>query len=118
MIYLAAPFSTGLPPCDSIEERQAAMQERANAIAKRTAELMELGEPVYSPISHGCAIEQFLRPDLRASHGFWMQHCYQMLEHARGLTVLMLPGWKGSEGVQKEINFARQRGIPITYMEA
>ena len=47
-----------------------------------------------------------------------MGHCLQMLNHARELWVLQLPGWRESRGVQIEIDRARSLGIPITMIGA
>ena len=32
--------------------------------------------------------------------------------------VLCLPGWKESEGAQKEIAFAKQQNIPVIYIDS
>lgn len=114
MIYVAAPYSTGI---QAGADRDAAMAKRAEEIERIAAQLLELGEPVYSPVTHGRALEKHIRPDLCASHAFWMRHCYQMLDCARELVVIMLPGWSESAGVQQEIKYAERRGIPINYLK-
>lgn len=110
MIYLAAPYTTGLPPdTDAV----LAMETRAKQIARATARLMEEGLAVYSPVTHGTALEDHVSADNRDDHAFWMRHCFQMLDAASELVVLMLPGWRDSKGVQMEIDRAAERAIPI-----
>lgn len=57
MIYLAAPYSTGLTPGMDPHE---AMRLRASEINKAAAQLMESGAIVYSPISHGVSLSALL----------------------------------------------------------
>lgn len=114
MIYLAAPYTTGLPQGLS---REAAMHARANEINRAAARMMAQGATVYSPISHGVSLEPHLMDELREDHDFWMRHCYGMLDQASEIAVLTLPGWDSSRGVQLEIAFAKERGIPISYQE-
>ncbi|MDO6385623.1 DUF1937 family protein [Uliginosibacterium sp. 31-12] len=115
MIYLAAPYSTGLP--EGMEPAEA-MRQRADLINKAAAQLMEEGHIVYSPISHGVSLEAHVSADNLKSHDFWMNHCFGMLDRARQLCVLRIPGWEASRGVQMEINRARRNGLLVTYMEA
>jgi hypothetical protein len=110
VIYLAAPYSTGLSPEVPASEAMAARAARINRAAAR---LMLAGAPVYSPISHGVSIEPHLPEQAAADHDLWMGHCYQMLRHARELWVLQLPGWRKSRGVQLEIAQARTLMIPV-----
>ena len=39
-----------------------------------------------------------------------MRHCWKVM-------VLMLDGWKDSEGVNAEINAALDLGLPVEYLE-
>lgn len=113
MIYLAAPYSTGLTPgMDSHE----AMRLRASEINKAAAQLMESGAIVYSPISHGVSLEPHVSPDNLKDHHFWMNHCFGMLDRSSEMYVLKLPGWDKSKGVAMEISRARLRGIPVSYI--
>lgn len=115
MIYLAAPYSTGLPEDQTPAQ---AMADRARQIDRAAARLLLAGQPVYSPVSHGKRLEIHLPADAAADHALWMGHCLQMLNHARELWVLQLPGWRESRGVQIEIDRARSLGIPITMIGA
>jgi hypothetical protein len=40
-----------------------------------------------------------------------------MLNRCDVLFVLMLPGWIDSDGLQGEIAFAKQKGMPIIYID-
>lgn len=115
MIYLAAPYTTGLPENMSPAE---AMQHRAALINREAAAMMEMGLPVYSPISHGMSLEQYVRAENLADHAFWMRHCYAILDCCSLLVVLCLPGWDESTGVKGEISHAIQHATPIIYIRS
>ena len=113
-IYLAAPYSTGLIET-SPTLRHAAMLRRRRRIDTAAAELISQGHVVYSPISHGCAIEPHISTTM--THDDWLKQCRPLLLAARELRVLMLPGWSESRGVAQEILWATAAGIPVSYME-
>lgn len=113
MIYLAAPYSTGIEPKADQAAVMAARRHKINAAA---ALLMQEGHVVYSPISHGDSVAPHLPGDKASDHQFWMKQCIGMLDRARELCVLQLDGWEDSQGVLLEIKHAKHRGIPITYM--
>ena len=48
---------------------------------------------------------------------FWMSFCLTYLERCDELWVYMMPGWDVSKGVAEEIRFAKELGIPITYIK-
>jgi len=39
------------------------------------------------------------------------------LSHCDGLLVYKMPGWEDSVGVQQEIAFAKDKGMPVVYFE-
>lgn len=114
-IYLAAPYSTGLIET-SLTLRYAAMARRQKLINMAAAQLISDGHVVYSPISHGCAIEPHIRTNM--THDDWLTQCRPLLMTARELRVLTLPGWRESRGVAREIEWATAAGIPVIYMDA
>ncbi len=106
-IYLASPYSA-----PTKRERQ----RRFKKVVKKAGKLMEQGHAVFCPIAHshdiGLALE---RPQ---DHEFWMKQDLPLLACASALWVYKMTGWKESRGVTAEIEFAKEHGIPIRYLEA
>lgn len=109
LIYLACPYST----TDDIE-----MRVRTLKATKKTAELMEDGYNVFSPLTHSDPVADYLDPDLRWNHDFWLSRDFQIIRKCDELHVLCLPGWDTSYGVGEEIKLAKKLEIPIIYHEA
>jgi len=105
--YLASPYSHSDP--DVVRDREA-------QAANTAAELMLDGHVVFSPIAHSHRISDFLPDDMRLNHEFWMEQDLRILESCGLLAVLMIDGWSGSKGVAREIAHAKERGIPIVYL--
>lgn len=113
MIYLAAPYSTGLDPdTDPI----LAQEQRFAAITEACAKLRIKGHMVYSPITMGKPMEQYLPQHLVEDHSFWMDHCYHMLELCEEVWVLTLPGWQESRGVTLEREWAWAK-VRVRYVD-
>lgn len=107
MIYLATPYTHA----DKHIEIQ-----RFETVTKEAARIMELGQNVISPITHGvplCMVNQNLPTDFL----FWHNHCLDLLKRCDEMYVLEVDGWKESRGVQTEIEFARKRNIPIHFIK-
>ena len=110
MIYLAIPYTFN--------------PELSFKIANRAAaDLMTEGEVVYSPISMGHVVADYLDDDLRLDHEFWMKQCLPMLEKCDELRIVKIDAtdryWMAlveeSKGCVAEIEKAKELGIPITY---
>ena len=102
-IYLASPYTS---------EHRPKMTWRYLAACAATARLLAEGHIVYSPIAHGHHLSDFAA--LPGDFAFWREHCLSFLEHwAEELRVLEIDGWEESAGVQAEIAFAKERGIPV-----
>jgi hypothetical protein len=106
--YLASPYTphAGEP-----------IEERVTAAAKAAARLMEQGCVVFAPIPHSHGIAEHLDDATRFDHEFWLRQDLAILAHAELLVVLRLPGWERSKGVAREIAFAKERGIPMMWMD-
>jgi len=104
-IYLASPYTDPSPLV-----RQARYQQ----VAEVTAQILTQSLAIYSPIVH--CHELAKRYALPKDFTFWSRYNYAMLIESSGLFVLELEGWKNSKGVQGEVDFAIQKGIPITYL--
>lgn len=103
--YLAAPYSS---PQIHIRDR------RYNQIAFVASELIKRGEIIYSPITacHHLACDFELPKDA----DYWLRTNLEFLRRCGKMYVLTLDGWKASIGVQREIEFATERNIPIEYI--
>lgn len=102
-IYLAAPYSH--PDEDVRSMRFYAVSRRANLIMQR-------GDLVYSPITHGHILGIF--GGLPGDFDFWEKHCLSFLRRwAQELHILSLDGWDKSRGVLAEMEEADRVGLPV-----
>lgn len=106
MKYLATPYSHDNPNIMQLRF------EQAEAI---TAHLMQQGHAVYSPIVHGH--EMAKKFNMPTHFGFWQRYCLTMLDAASELWVVKMPGWDTSNGVQAEIEHAKQHNMTIVEVE-
>jgi hypothetical protein len=49
---------------------------------------------------------------------FWMDFCIALLSKCDRMVVAKIPGWEESKGVQAEIRYAQDHGIPVEYIKA
>jgi len=73
---------------------------------------------VYSPLTHGCALEKHLPEHISNDHGFWMTQCMPILAASDVMLILPIPGWRASKGVQMEILAADKWGIDIAMIKS
>jgi hypothetical protein len=106
MIYLACPYS---------HEKSSIRQIRFEQATKAAAAIMLKEEVVYSPITHGHAIAEIVRPLLDGfSHAQWMAQCMPFLEASNRCYVLNLYGFQASKGVQIEVEWALKNRVPVS----
>lgn len=110
--YLASPFT--------MPSRTAHIENaRFKHVRRAAAELLAKGEPVYSPIVFGYAVEDYLSksnvyvPALKISYATWMNLARQMISGCGRVYVLTIPGWEDSKGLREEVLLARSIGKPI-----
>ncbi|MBS0210422.1 MAG: DUF1937 family protein [Planctomycetes bacterium] len=104
MIYLASPYSH---PSTAVRER------RFEEACRAAATLLRSGLVVFSPIVHSHPIAGLGLP---TNWEFWSQIDRAYLARCDVLAVLTLAGWQDSVGVQAEIAFARELGLPTVYV--
>lgn len=104
-IYLASPYSD---PDGAVREF------RYIEVARACATLLKQGRVVYSPIVHCHDIANAYH--LPGTFDFWQNLCLTMLEPAKELWVLALPGYSQSHGVNEEIAYAKQLKKAIRYV--
>lgn len=105
MIYLASPYSH---PDALTRKTRFLIAEQVTAI------LFNQGIFVFSPIVH--CHELAARHTLPTSFEFWRGYNFDMLRRADLLSIIAIPGWEESIGVQAEIEMAKLIGLPITHI--
>lgn len=107
MIYLASAYSHP----DSL-----IMKTRFFLAEEITAKLLQRGLVVYSPIVH--CHELAAKYELPTTFEFWRRYNFGMLRLASRMYVFAPDqAWKKSVGVQGEIGFACEAGIPIQIID-
>jgi hypothetical protein len=108
LVYLAAPYTHA-----SSEIRAA----RYEAFTRAAAVLIGKGRIVYSPITMTHPIDIILagKGDTLGSD-YWVAFDERFMAFCSKLIVLRLAGWQRSSGVQREIQFFRDRDLPINFL--
>jgi nucleoside 2-deoxyribosyltransferase len=75
------------------------------------------GNAVFSPIAHSHGVADYMPEHIRLNGDFWMEQDLPLLAKCDEIVVLCLEGWEQSSGVQQEIAFARERGIPVRRLQ-
>jgi hypothetical protein len=105
LIYLASPYSN----------YPGGKEEAFKLVCLKAGFLMSNGYNVFCPIAHSHPIEM-AGNITDTSHEFWLKQDFAVLRKCTEIWVYMLPGWKESFGIGKELDFATEHNIPITYL--
>jgi len=106
-IYLASPYSS---PLKSVRN------DRFRIACKAAAEIIAAGHICFSPISHSHKIADYL--ENHNDSDYWVSQDESFLEHwAQEMWILMIPGWKTSKGIKREILFCKKKKIPVKYIK-
>lgn len=116
MIYLASPYSVLNPERHTPQSIKNLLTRRFKKVCKKAAELMLNGEIVFCPIAHSHPIEVNGMTE-RKDGDFWLHQDFGVLRHADRLVVYRMEGWDKSNGVIREIAFAQENGIPVSYID-
>lgn len=103
--YLASPYTDP----DSI-----VMNDRYLEAMRAASWLLNKGVYVFSPITH--CHPMAVMYGLPRDHMFWLKYDEAMVTAAKGIIILMIPGWMSSKGVKNEIDLAEKQGKPIKGM--
>ena len=95
MVYLASPYTHKDP---SVEEW------RYRAVLVATAILTARGVNVFSPIVYSHHLARVL-PQQLYTHDFWLNFDKKFMDRCEVLSILSLPGWDKSDGVNTEFNY-------------
>lgn len=102
-IYVASPYTGS----HSLEN------ERYESVCKACLLLAQLGHTPYSPIAHWHPIERMAPKKLDYERYIAMD--LTMLTKAEAVYVYTLDGHAESTGIRREIDFAKNLGLPIRY---
>lgn len=106
LIYLATPYSHPDP---------AVRELRFHQVNRVAARLMHKGLHIFSPISHTHPIA--VAGELPTGFDYWEKYDRAILSTCCKVIVLRLEDWIMSVGVAKEIQMARQMGIPVEFID-
>jgi len=122
VIYLATPYSLAVKskeigihkPNYSEQDKQLRIK-RFKAVNKVAADLIKKGFAVISPISqsHPIAVQE----NIEGTFDTWADMDYNIISRCDMVFVFCQDGWDKSEGVMKEIAFARQNNIPVIFID-
>lgn len=106
LVYLASPYNN---------KDWKVRENRYECACMAAGELFMQGKSVFSPIAHSHGIARY--SDLPKGFDTWKEWNMLLLSKCDALYVLTIDGWRGSRGVQAEIEEARRLGMPITYID-
>jgi len=105
LMYLATPYS---------HENKGVMWRRFEAVNAATAELMQEGVNVFSPITHSHLLAQ--KHGLPEDWGFWKRVDEEYISVSRAVLVFQISGWRDSTGVSAEREIANEQGVPVLFL--
>ena len=107
--YLAVPYTHSSPLV--MEARYIAASVAANY-------LFAQGKPCFSPITHTHPIKTLGKHPLGHRFEEWQSYDFQMIRGVcSSVTVLLIDGWRTSVGVQAEIDYAIELGLPVHQLQ-
>lgn len=104
--YLGAPYT---------HEDRFVRQARVLATGRIVCYRMQKGIHLYSPIMQGHYSEMAWGHEM--PYALWIEHGLAMLDALKHMTVLQLPGWEKSAGLQVEIAHCEEKKYPIEHIE-
>ena len=106
LYYLASPYS---------HDNTFIKQFRYEAVIYTGSMLTKMGHTLIEPIA--MCHEQSLRHELPGGYAFWKARDRNFISISDGIIVLTLPGWDDSVGVLDEIEWAKELGIEVHYLD-
>lgn len=104
LVYLASPYSHKDPNI---------MNERFEIVQEVAVNMLSQNIYAFSPIAYNHPMLKF---NLPGNWEFWEEYDKAFLDHSDLVVVLMIDGWDISVGVQAEIEYAGEIGIPVIYL--
>jgi hypothetical protein len=106
MVYVASPYNH--PDPKKVESNY---EKVAKYVAGETAR----GRVLVSPIVYGHNL--LPHEDMPTDWEFWTSFCLSILDRCDSVEVVRMEGWDKSAGVAAEIDFAKQKGLTIQYVD-
>jgi hypothetical protein len=103
--YIAAPYG---------DKSRDVVEARIQTYEMYDAMLVVLGHFTFSPLDKHHKLKY---ANIPGDYKYWEYYCKAMLKLSAGVVVLMLKGWDTSVGVQDEIKYATELGIPVYYVQ-
>ena len=96
------------------KKRNEIINDRVKKVSEYVARLLKNGDYAFSLIGN---FHHLVRDySVPQEYAFWERYSEKFLSlQPDEAHVLMLPGWKESEGVQDEIFKCRKHGVPVKY---
>lgn len=104
-IFLASPYSN--PDAET-------RHKRFLAAAKAAANLTQLGNLVYCPITHTAPMAEY--GHLPQDCNYWLDLNRFYFERCDLLVILKLIGWDISVGIRQEMDWAEELGKPVIFI--
>lgn len=105
-IYIASPYS---------HPDYRRMIKRYEEVRAYTSECLKSGEVVYSPINDNHPIAA--HHDMPTDWAFWARVDKTFIRNASKLRVYMMDGWDKSVGLKAEVEYAKELGMEIEYVQ-
>lgn len=111
--YLAGPYT---PTKEGLTEEQVYAHLTVMYYEHRAALGALLNNKIwaYSPIVHSHDVNMKLK--LPTDALFWSTFNHMMIDHSRGVVVVMMEDWNKSKGVRAEIEYARKTQKDIRFI--
>ncbi|PHS17082.1 MAG: hypothetical protein COA86_10505 [Kangiella sp.] len=102
--FLACPYSDPDPEV---------VTKRFDECTKAAAAISLKGIPVYSQITISHPINQSVTENFKGEKVNWAPIDKAFMDKCDAIIVLEMPGWKESGGVQREIDYFKDRGAKV-----
>lgn len=105
-LYLACPYSS---------PNKELMDLRFQIVSYIAGKLIEVDHLVFSPISHSHPIN--VQYPLGHTWEIWEKHDLTFLRYSHTFAIVCLDGWTKSVGVNAELDYAKDNGLQIKYID-
>lgn len=104
MYFLACPYS---------HKDKNIVIKRFNECTKTAAKIFQSGRAVYSQITMSHPVNELIAQNDLGQHVDWAPIDKEFMDKCDEIIVLEMDGWKESSGVQREIDYFRNRGAKV-----
>ena len=110
IIYLACPYT---------HSDSRVREERFQAATRAAATLVRQGLIVYSPITMTHPIDVLLAGTASTlGSDYWVMFDEAFMNACSEMLILRIEGWETSSGIRREIEYFKEQGKPIRYMDS